>query len=62
LRATGPAECIAAIAFGDLAGRQTYLRHPAHEQLGAEFGQSLSSALVSDFEMAELARPDWKER
>jgi hypothetical protein len=33
-------EC-AGIDFDDLAGLQAYLRHPAHDQLGARFGQSL---------------------
>jgi hypothetical protein len=31
-----------------------HLRHPAHEELGARFGQSLSSALVYDFEVGEM--------
>lgn len=42
---------VASIDFDDLAGLQTYLRHPAHEELGARFGQSLSAALVYDFEV-----------
>lgn len=48
------ADYIVALAFDDLAGLQTYLRHPAHEELGARFNQSLSSALVYDFEMTGL--------
>lgn len=44
------AEYLAAIDFDDLAGLQAYLRHPAHEALGARFGTSLSWALVADFE------------
>jgi hypothetical protein len=44
-------EFFALIEFDDLAGLQTYLRHPAHEELGALFYQSLSSALVYDFEV-----------
>ena len=47
------ADVLAAIDFDDLAGLQTYLRHPAHEELGARFGQSLSSALVYDFEVGD---------
>lgn len=39
------------LAFDDLPGLQTYLRHPAHDELGTRFNQSLSSALVYDFEM-----------
>ena len=42
---------VASIDFDDLAGLQTYLRHPAHVELGARFGQSLSGALVYDFEV-----------
>jgi hypothetical protein len=42
---------LAAIDFDDLDGLQTYLRHPAHADLGARFGQTLSGALVYDFEV-----------
>ena len=42
------------IDFDDLAGLQNYLRHPAHAELGARFGQALSSALVYDFELGAL--------
>lgn len=45
------ADYIASIGFDDLAGLQAYLRHPAHEELAARFYQSLSSALIYDFEM-----------
>jgi len=45
------AEYVAAIDFDDLAALQAYLRHPAHEELGARFGTSLSWALVADFEV-----------
>ena len=50
------ADFIVAIAFDDLAGLQAYLRHPAHDDLGARFGRSLSSALIYDFEVGE-----WKQ-
>jgi len=56
------ADFVAAIEFDDLAGLQAYLRHPAHEEVGARFGTALSSALVYDFEagglemLASLAR------
>ncbi len=56
------ADYLVVIDFDDLDGLQTYLRHPAHEDLGARFGQSLSSALVYDFEvggMEVLERLDW---
>jgi hypothetical protein len=48
------ADYVAVIDFDDLAGLQTYLRHPAHEALGARFGQSLSSAMVFDFEVGGI--------
>ena len=46
---------VASIDFDDLAGLQTYHRHPAHAELGARFGDSLSAALVYDFEMDGIA-------
>lgn len=42
---------LAVIDFDDLAGLQAYLRHPAHHELGARFYQTLSSALVYDYEV-----------
>ena len=42
------------IDFDDLEALQTYLHHPAHEELGARFNQSLSSALMYDFEVGGL--------
>ena len=48
------ADYIAQIDFDDLAGLQAYLRHPAHDELGARFGQSLSAALVFDFEVGGI--------
>lgn len=45
------ADFMALLVFDDLEGLQAYLRHPAHEALGTRFGQSLSSALVYDFEV-----------
>lgn len=45
------ADYLIAIDFDDLAGLQAYLRHPAHETLGTRFNQSISSALVYDFEV-----------
>jgi hypothetical protein len=41
--------------FDDLDGLQAYLRHPAHEDLGARFYDSLAAALAFDYEMAEVA-------
>jgi hypothetical protein len=44
-------EYLIVIDFDDLDGLQTYLRHPAHDELGARFNQSLGSALIYDFEV-----------
>src|SRR5262245_45264137 len=54
--ATAPdsADYFVMIDFDDLDGLQTYLRHPAHEELGARFGESIGSALVYDFEMGTI--------
>jgi hypothetical protein len=48
------ADYVAVIDFDDLDGLQTYLRHPAHEELGARFYETLSAALVYDFEVGGL--------
>jgi len=48
------ADYLVTIDFDDLAGLQAYLRHPAHEALGASFNRALSSALVYDFELGGL--------
>ena len=47
-------EYLVVIDFDDLTGLQTYLRHPAHLELGARFGQALASALVYDFDVDGL--------
>ena len=52
--AVDSADYLAIVDFDDLAGLQTYLRHPAHEELGARFGQSVSSALVYDFQVGGI--------
>ena len=44
-------EYLIVIDFDDVDGLQTYLRHPVHEALGAQFNQSLGSALIYDFEV-----------
>ncbi len=49
--------------FDDLAGLQAYLAHPAHEDLGARFYDSLSAGLACDYEMAGPAEArDWFRR
>lgn len=45
------ADFMVSIAFDDLESLRAYLRHPAHEELGARFYQSLSSGLAYDFEV-----------
>jgi hypothetical protein len=50
-QAPDTADYLVILDFDDLAGLQAYLRHPAHEELGARFNESLSSALVFDFEV-----------
>jgi hypothetical protein len=47
------ADFVVSIGFDDLAGLQTYLQHPAHSELAARFYQSLSSALIYDFEQVD---------
>jgi hypothetical protein len=44
------ADFLAQIDFDDLGGLQAYLRHPAHDELGARFGRVLSAAMVYDFD------------
>ena len=48
------ADYLVIIEFDDLAGLTTYLQHPAHENLGARFNDSLAAALIYDFDDVEL--------
>ena len=48
------ADYLVAIEFEDVEGLAAYLRHPAHEELGVRFTESLAAALVYDFEDIEL--------
>ena len=41
----------AVIEFDDVAGLKGYLEHPAHEELGRRFFESIEAGLVYDFEM-----------
>ncbi len=43
----------AVLEFDDLAGLQAYLRHPAHEALGARFMQSLEASAIYDYQMQD---------
>ena len=45
------ADVFIAIDFDDIAGLQAYLRHPAHDDLGARFNQAMESGVVYDFEV-----------
>ncbi|MGE5243905.1 MAG: Dabb family protein [Betaproteobacteria bacterium] len=54
--APGTTAYLVLIDFDDVAGLQEYLRHPAHEELGARFGQSLASGTVYDFEEIPIDR------
>lgn len=42
----------AVIEFDDLAGLDAYLRHPAHDALGARFRWLAEVAFIYDYEMA----------
>jgi Stress responsive A/B Barrel Domain len=48
------ADYLVVIDFDTLDDLQAYLRHPAHEDLGARFNDSLSAAMVYDFEVAGI--------
>ena len=50
------ADYLVVLDFDDLSGLQTYLRHPAHQELGERFGQSLSAASVYDFDVGGVER------
>jgi Stress responsive A/B Barrel Domain len=52
LTAPDAADYLVVIEFDNLAGLAEYLRHPEHQELGARFNQSLSSAWVYDFEVS----------
>ncbi len=47
-------EFLAVVTFDNLAGLKTYLEHPSHVELGAQFHRSLESAQVYDFELGDL--------
>lgn len=50
------ADFLIQVDFDDLASLQAYLRHPAHEAVGAHFNRLLDSRWVYDFETGDLAR------
>jgi hypothetical protein len=58
LHAPDSADYLVIIDFDDLAGLQAYLRHPAHEALGARLYESVSSASVYDFEVGGIEALD----
>ena len=55
-RMADPVDYLVVVDLDDLDGLQAYLRHPAHEGLGARFSQSLSAAWVYDFEVGGMER------
>ena len=55
-RSLDTADYLVIVDFDDLEGLQAYLRHHAHEELGARFNQSIGSALVYDFEVGGAER------
>lgn len=59
MAAPDSADFVVSIGFDDLAGLQTYLGHPAHGELAARFYESLSSALIYDFELVGADNRLW---
>lgn len=53
-RTSPDADYAAIVEFDDLDGLQAYLRHPAHQDLGARFGETMQSAMVYDLEWTSL--------
>jgi hypothetical protein len=49
-------DILIAIEFDDLAGLQTYLRHPAHAAVSESFNRLLDSGWVFDYEAGDLTR------
>ncbi len=47
----------AVVEFDDRAGLHSYLAHPAHLALGREFGSSVESALVYDYDAVDAGTP-----
>jgi len=48
------AEYLVMIDFADLDGLAVYLKHPAHDELGARFRESIAAGLIYDFEDVPL--------
>jgi len=48
------ADYLIMIDFADLDGLLAYLRHPAHQDLGARFRGAVSAGLIYDFEEVAL--------
>ena len=49
------ADFLAVIEFDDAAGLQAYLQHPAHEELGQRFNESMAVGFVYDFEITAIS-------
>ena len=48
------ADFLAVLEFDDLAGLQAYLQHPAHEELGRCFNESMAGGFAYDFELVDV--------
>ena len=46
------------LEFDDLAGLESYLRHPAHARIGNVFTSAAEAALAYDYELVDLAGAD----
>ena len=55
-RAPDGADFMILIDFDDLAGLQTYLRHPAHAAVSESFNRLRDSGWVFDYEAGDLTR------
>lgn len=53
-----PVEFVALLDFDDLVGLQAYLRHPAHQELGARLYQASAATRIYDFDVAGMAELD----
>jgi hypothetical protein len=52
------ADYLAIIDFDDVEGLESYLRHPAHSELGSRFATSLAATAVYDFETGGIEMTD----
>jgi hypothetical protein len=50
------ADVVVEVDFDDIAGLETYLAHPAHDELGRRFNNALGAAAVFDFALEPTVR------